>query len=116
MSDTSNWWDSYRKRVESEALKLPNTPSEIDQNIMWLKAFIIEKLVTEDLPGTNLFVGKSEDGTFGFKETTVNAMLWHAFEAGKRCDAEKHTRDTKHMRETIDKMITVLDNYLPDNY
>lgn len=103
-------FENYKKRVEEGAKKLANTPAEPDQNVLWLKAYILEKLNSEKPLGSSLFVG--EDETFGFKESTVNAIIWHAFQAGVQSKVDAHTKDTKDLNDTINKMVDLLEDYI----
>ena len=110
----SEFWDMYKKKVVEGADKLSKPPKEVGQNILWLKAYVTEKL-GETLyknRGTSMYVGKSgaNDGSFGFKEEFVNYLMHYAYEAGKMEREDSFNRSTKEMRETLDKIKDTLDD------
>jgi hypothetical protein len=103
----SEFWDIYKKRVAEGADKLPAPPKEVEQNILWLKAYVTEKMEKE---GLARYVGKSgaNDGSFGFKEEFVNLLMHYAFEAGMKNREYQFNESTKNMKETLDKITEVM--------
>ena len=103
----STFWDDYKKRVAEGANRLSTPPKEVGQNILWLKAYVSERMETE---GLARYVGKTDDGTFGFKEETVNLLMHYAYEAGKMERADNYKRDTADMRAALDKVKDALED------
>jgi hypothetical protein len=103
----SEFWDIYKKRVAEGADKLPAPPKEVEQNILWLKAYVTEKMEKE---GLAKYVGKSgaDDGSFGFKEEFVNYLMHYAFEAGMKHREHNFKSETKSMKESLYKITQVL--------
>jgi hypothetical protein len=101
------FWDIYKKRVAEGADKLPPPPKEVDQHILWLKAYVTERMEKE---GLAKYVGKSgaNDGSFGFKEEFVNLLMHYAFEAGMKNREHQFNEATKNMKETLDKITEVM--------
>lgn len=100
----SEFWDMYKKRVAEGAGKLSAPPKEISQNILWLKAYVGERLEKD----MNRFVGKDE--TFGFKEEYVNYLMHYAFEAGMKANEYSFNNQTKSMKDALDKIKDALDD------
>jgi hypothetical protein len=110
----SEFWDMYKKKVAEGADKLSNPPKDVSQNILWLKAYVTEKL-GETLyknRGTSMYVGKSgaNDGSFGFKEEFVNYLMHYAFEAGLKSREMDYKKATKDMAAALDKIKDTLDD------
>jgi hypothetical protein len=105
----SEFWEMYKKRVAEGAERLPKPPKEVGQNILWLKAYVGERMETE---GLARYVGNSgaNDGSFGFAESYVNYLMHYAYEAGKMEREDSFNRSTKEMRETLDKIKDTLDD------
>ena len=103
----STFWEEYKKRVAEGASKLSPLPKDVPQNILWLKAYVSERMETE---GKAKYVGKSEDGTFGFTEELVNYLMYYAFEAGERSREHQYTRATSDMKAALDKVKDALDD------
>lgn len=103
----STFWDEYKKRVADGADRLSAPPKEVEQNILWLKAYVTERM---DKEGLVKYVGKTDDGTFGFKENTVNLLMHYAYEAGRNERADNYKRDTADMRAALDKVKDALDD------
>jgi hypothetical protein len=103
----SEFWDIYKKRVAEGADKLSTPPKEVEQNILWLKAYVTERMEKE---GLAKYVGKSgaDDGSFGFKEEFVNLLMHYAFEAGMKNREHQFNEATKNMKETLDKITEVM--------
>ena len=64
----STFWEEYRKRVTEGALKLSTPPKDIPQNILWLKAYVTERIENDKIEGRK-HAGKPEGGTPGPTET-----------------------------------------------
>jgi len=109
----SEFWDMYTKRVAEGADKLSTPPKEVDQNILWLKAYVSERM-----QDTVRYVGKDE--TFGFKETFVNYLMHYAFEAGMKSREHSFNNATDDMKKALDKIKDALDDAgwidYPDSY
>jgi hypothetical protein len=104
----SEFWEMYKKRVADGANKLSKPPKDVSQNILWLKAYVSERMETE---GLARYVGdSSKEGTFGFAESYVNYLMHYAYEAGKMESEDSFNRSTKEMRETLDKIKDALDD------
>lgn len=100
----SEFWDMYKKRVAEGAEKLSTPPKEVPQNILWLKAYVGERLEND----MKRYVGKDE--TFGFREEYVNYLMHYAFEAGMKANEHSFTRATNSMKEAMDKIKDALDD------
>ena len=103
----STFWDDYKKRVAEGANRLSTPPKDVGQNILWLKAYVSERMETE---GLARYVGKADDDTFGFKEETVNLLMHYAYEAGKMERADNYKRDIADMRAALDKVKDALED------
>jgi hypothetical protein len=105
----SEFWDIYKKRVAEGADRLSKPPKEVEQNILWLKAYVTERMEKEDI---KLYVGKSgaNDGSFGFKEEFVNYLMHYAFEAGEKSREYSFNNATKSMKDALDKVKDALDD------
>jgi len=101
----SEFWEKYKERVAEGAEKLPKPPKEVDQNILWLKAYVCERMEKE---GLARYVGKDE--TFGFKETYVNYLMHYAFEAGLKSREHSFSRATEDMKKALDRVKDALDD------
>jgi len=112
----STFWETYKKRVEEGAIKLEPLPKEIPQHILWLKAFVAQRL--ENNKGIEeRYIGSSDDNTFGFKETYVNYLMHYAYEAGLKCREIDYKDNTKAMDSGLNKIRDILDElgYIEDN-
>jgi hypothetical protein len=105
----STFWDDYKKRVAEGANRLSTPPKEVGQNILWLKAYVSERMETE---GKARYVGNSgaNDGSFGFEESFVNYLMHYAYEAGKMERADNYKRDIADMRAALDKVKDALED------
>lgn len=103
----STFWEEYKKRVAEGADRLSAPPKEVEQNILWLKAYVTERM---DKEGLVKFVGTSGTDTFGFKEETVNLLMHYAYEAGKNERVDSYKRDTADMRAALDKVKDALED------
>jgi hypothetical protein len=104
----SEFWEMYKKRVAEGADKLSKPPKEVGQNILWLKAYVSERMETE---GLAKYVGDSNvEGTFGFAESYVNYLMHYAYESGMKNREHNFNQATKEMREALDKIKDTLDD------
>ena len=105
----STFWDDYKKRVAEGANRLSTPPKEVGQNILWLKAYVSERM---EIEGLARYVGNSgaNDGSFGFEESFVNYLMHYAYEAGKMERADSYKRDTADMRAALDKVKDALED------
>ena len=101
----SEFWEMYKKRVAEGAERLSKPPKEVDQHILWLKAYVNERMQKEGMP---MFVGK--DDTFGFKESLVNYLMHYAFEAGLKSREHSFNKATEDMKNALDKVKDALDD------
>jgi hypothetical protein len=60
--------------------------------------------------GLAKYVGKTEDGTFGFAESYVNYLMHYAFEAGEKNREYSFNSATKSMKDALDKVKDALDD------
>jgi hypothetical protein len=106
----SDFWEMYKKRVNEGSDRLPSPPKEVGQNILWLKAYVSEKLGETLYKNreTSIYVGKDE--TFGFKEEYVNYLMHYAFESGLKCREMDYKNATKDMAVALDKIKDTLDD------
>jgi len=104
----SDFWEMYKKRVEDGATKLPAPPKEIGQNLIWLKAYVVDRMKAE---GVTTFVGdSSKPDTFGFTEKFANYLMHYAYEAGRNERVDDYNRSTKELRASLDKIKDVLED------
>jgi hypothetical protein len=103
----SEFWEMYKKRVKEGADKLSKPPKNVEQNIIWLKAYVSERMEKE---GLAKYVGKTDDGTFGFDESYVNYLMHYAFEAGEKSREHSFNSATEDMRKALDKVKDALDD------
>jgi hypothetical protein len=102
----SEFWDFYKKRVEEGAVKLSPRPNEVDQNILWLKAYVQEKFSNE---GYHRHVGEAGTDSFGFTEKYVNYLMHYAYEAGMKARDHQFKESTNKMHTALDKIYDVLE-------
>lgn len=113
----STFWEIYTERVAEGAVKLEPLPKEIPQHILWLKAYVAEKL-KNNKGIEERYVGSSDNGTFGFKETYVNYLMHYAYEAGLKCREIDYEKKTSEMNNGLNKIKDILEElgYVDDNY
>ena len=114
----SEFWENYKKNVAEGASKLSKPPKDVSQQILWLKAYVGERMEKE---GFAKHVGKTEDGTFGFAESYVNYLMHYAFEAGEKSREHSFNNATADMKKALDKVKDALDEagwieYPEDNW
>ena len=118
-----SFYDKMRERNMEDAKKLPKTPKEIDQHILWLKMAVIDRVEKiENLVDDKIYTFKSkDDGKFGFSENYINLLMHYAYEAGKQNATNNLTKSfneqTNQMKTAIDAIVNALDtnDLLPDN-
>jgi hypothetical protein len=104
----SEFWEMYKKRVAEGSNKLSKPPKDVDQNILWLKAYVSERMENE---GLAKYVGDTKvEGTFGFAESYVNYLMHYAYEAGEKAREDSYNRSTEEMRKSLDKIKDALDD------
>jgi hypothetical protein len=119
-------YEIYRNRIKEAAAALPSMPSEIPQNILWLKGAAIEKIEEIDkATGDKICTFRVQDGKefslsaamkgdkpykFGFTEQYVNALMWYAYEAGRKSREDEFKRSTADMDKTLKDIADLLYN------
>jgi hypothetical protein len=113
-------YDKMRERNMEDAKKLPKSPEEIGQHILWLKMAVIDRIekienrVSDEI--CTFRTGKSSDENykFGFTEHYVNLLMHYAYEAGhKRATDDLTTnfnRSTTSMKAALNKIKDALDD------
>ena len=106
-------YEKMRERNMEDAKKLPPSPKEVGQHILWLKMAVIDRVEEiENLIDAKLKTFRSGE-TFGFTEPYVNLLMHYAYEAGKKDTTERLTRNfnesTKDMKTAMDAIIKALD-------
>jgi hypothetical protein len=114
-------YDKMRERNMEDAKKLPATPKEIGQHILWLKMAVIDRVEKiEKITGKEINTFRSGE-KFGFTEHYVNLLMHYAYEAGKKNATESLTRNfeesTRDMKRTLNSIVAALDDngLLPEN-
>jgi hypothetical protein len=119
-----SFYDKMRERNMEDAKKLPKSPKDIDQHILWLKMAVIDRVEKiENLVDDKICTFKSKENgdKFGFSENYVNLLMHYAYEAGKQNATnnltKSFTEQTNQMKNAIDAIVNVLDtnDLLPDN-
>lgn len=103
----SDFWENYKKKVAEGADRLSKPPKDVSQQILWLKAYVGERMEKE---GLAKHVGNTVDGTFGFAESYVNYLMHYAFEAGEKSREHSFNQSTEDMKKTLDKIKDALDD------
>jgi len=116
-----SFYDIMRERNMEDAKKLPVSPKEIGQHILWLKMAVIDRVEKiENLKDDKIQTFRSGE-KFGFTEHYVNLLMHYAYEAGKKNATDSLTRHftetTKDMKNAMDSIIKALDDngLLPEN-
>ena len=136
MSTEKSFYDTYRERVKEGAKKLDKIPTEVGQNILWLKSMAIERIEEID-NGLNdkvfcfrthnrkeislsesMKLDKSEGVyKFGFSEHYVNLLMHYAYEAGKKSredDFKRAEDDFKRATERMNKALEDITNIVDE--
>lgn len=117
MERKKSFYDTYRERVKEAAKTLPKAPTEIPQNILWLKSNAIERIEEIDkLIDGDICTFRTQKGReislsdamktdkpykFGFTESYVNLLMWYAYEAGKKFNEDGFKNATAEMDKTL---------------
>jgi hypothetical protein len=120
-----SFYDIMREKNMEDAKKLPVSPKEIGQHILWLKMAVIDRVEKiENLKDDKIQTFRSGE-KFGFTEHYVNLLMHYAYEAGKKNATDSLTRHftetTKDMKNAMDSIIKALDDngllpYEDNNY
>jgi hypothetical protein len=139
MSDTKSFYETYRERVKEGALKLDKMPTEVGQNILWLKSMAMERIeeidngISDKVNTFRVLNGKEVSLTqamnaekegksykFGFTEQYVNLLMHYAYEAGKKSREDDFKRATERMNKALEAITEIVDEagYIeyPDSY
>ncbi len=120
-------YEKLRERNMEDAKKLPTSPKDIGQHLLYLKMAVIDRIEKiENRIDDKIYTfrkGKFEDrdSKFGFSEHYVNLLMHYAYEAGKNNATESLTRSftqsTNSMKHAIDAIVNALDTngLLPEN-
>jgi hypothetical protein len=109
-----SFYDKMRERNMEDAKKLPTSPKEIGQHILWLKMAVIDRVEKiENLTDDKIQTFRSGE-KFGFSEHYVNLLMHYAYEAGKKQATDNLTRHfevtTRDMKTAMDSIIKALDD------
>ena len=109
-----SFYEIMRERNMEDAKKLPQSPKEVGQHILWLKMAVIDRVEKiENLKDDKIQTFRSGE-KFGFTENYVNLLMHYAYEAGKKNATDSLTRHftetTKDMKTAMDSIIKALDD------
>jgi hypothetical protein len=109
-----SFYDKMRERNMDDAKKLPPSPKEVGQHILWLKMAVIDRVEKiENLTDDKIQTFRSGE-KFGFTENYVNILIHYAYEAGKKQATDNLTRHfevtTRDMKTAMDSIIKALDD------
>jgi len=103
-----------------DAKKLPNSPKEVGQHILYLKMAVMDRVEKiENLSGDKIYTFKKKEngddyGKFGFSEHYVNLLMHYAYEAGKKNATDRLTSSfeetTRDMKTAMTKIIDALED------
>ena len=130
-----SFYDKMRERNMEDAKKLPKSPKDIGQHILYLKMAVIDRVEKiENLVDDKIYTftkaakepnvtsyRQSSGGKFGFSEHYVNLLMHYAYEAGKQNATnsltKSFTEQTNQMKNAIDAIVNALDtnDLLPNN-
>lgn len=115
-----SFYDKTREKNMEDAKKLPRSPEEIGQHILWLKMAVIDRIEKIENRVNNEIctfrTGKIDDpnSKFGFTERYVNLLMHYAYEEGhKRATSDltaNYHRSTTSMKNALDKIKDALDD------
>jgi len=120
-------YEKLRERNMEDAKKLPTSPKDIDQHLLYLKMAVIDRIEKiENRIDDKIYTfrkGKFEDPDykFGFSEHYVNLLMHYAYEAGKTNTTDRLTKSftesTNAMKHAINEIVNALDTngLLPEN-
>jgi len=128
MSNEKSYYETYRERVKEGALKLDKMPTEITQNILWLKSMVIERIeeidkgISDKVNTFRVLDGKEVSLTqamnaenegksykFGFTEQYVNLLMHYAYVAGRKSREDDFKRTTESMDKALQEIKTIID-------
>jgi hypothetical protein len=123
-------YDKMREQNMEDAKKLPKSPEEIGQHILWLKMAVIDRIEKiENRIDNEICTFRSgkindENSKFGFTEHYVNLLMHYAYEAGHKRATDNLTTNfnnsTASMKAALDKIKDALDDAdwidYPDNF
>jgi len=109
-----SFYEMMRERNMEDAEKLPTSPKEVGQHILWLKMAVIDRVEKiEKITDEKLCTFRSGE-KFGFTEPYVNLLMHYAYEAGKKNATDSLTRHfevtTRDMKTAMDSIIKALDD------
>ena len=139
MSETKSPYQIYRERVKEGAKKLDKIPTEVGQNILWLKSMAIERIeeidngLSDKVNTFRVLDGKEVNLTqamnaekegksykYGFSEHYVNLLMHYAYEAGRKSREEDFKTATATMNKALEAIAEIVDDagYIeyPRNY
>lgn len=124
-----SFYETYRERVKEGALKLPKAPTEVPQNILWLKSMVIERIEEIDKCLSNKVntfrvldrkevsltqaMNAEKEGKsykFGFTEQYVNLLMHYAYEAGKKSRDDDFQRATEKMNKALESIAEIIED------
>ena len=109
-----SFYEIMRERNMEDAKKLPQSPKEVGQHILWLKMAVIDRVEKiENLKDDKIQTFRQGE-KFGFTEQYVNLLMHYAYEAGKKNATDSLTRHftetTRDMKTAMDSIIKALDD------
>lgn len=103
----SDWYTEYCAKIKAESEKLKDN-KEIDQHILWLKAYASEKLDGIKKDCRTFTAQKEGVKLFGFSEAMVNELMQYAYDSGRKDIDEKSYRLGKsHMWSEVLKKLDI---------
>ena len=78
-----SWYDEYKAKIEAESKNLKDN-KEIEQHILWLKAYALEKLDGKKDGCRTFQAQKKGEMLVGFSENLVNELMQYAYNSGAR--------------------------------
>jgi hypothetical protein len=107
-------YEIMKERNMEDAKKLPSSPKEIGQHILWLKMAVIDRIEKIENVKDDKICTFRKGEMFGFTEQYVNILMHYAYEAGKKRATDDLTRHfevtTRDMKTAMDSIIKALDD------
>lgn len=99
----------YRERVEENAKSYPPPPTDVEQNILWIKANASHKIENSELYGNEngIFTFKSGE-KFGFSEKYVNLLMHYAYMKGNTEREEYYEKSIKNLDRALEDIKDIL--------
>jgi hypothetical protein len=99
----------YRERVEDSAKSYPPPPTDVEQNILWIKASASHKIENSEIYGNEngVFTFKSGE-KFGFSEKYVNLLMHYAYMKGKGEREEDYEKSIKNLDRALEDIRDIL--------